>query len=107
MVSQVLQTVIMIARFLLILAGLFAVGVVCGFLLYVSVLSLLTVIAVTAGLAATLVLGYWAGRNSLTQPPSNPKGLHVLTPINAADLQTTHFDSVARSTPSRAGSGEA
>jgi hypothetical protein len=63
----------MITRFLLILAGLFAVGIVGAFLLYVSVLSLLAAMSVMIGLLATLVLGYWAGCNSLEQPPKSAK----------------------------------
>jgi len=48
----------MITRFVLMLAGLFAVGLVGAFLLYVSVLSIVTAIAVLIGLVAALVLGY-------------------------------------------------
>jgi uncharacterized Tic20 family protein len=54
----------MVIRFFLILASLFVVGTAATFLFYVSVLSLVTVIAVAIGLIAALVLGYWAGSHS-------------------------------------------
>lgn len=59
----------MIARFLLILASLVAIGIVGTFLLFVSALSLLTTIAVGIGLLAALVLGYWAGSISVNPAP--------------------------------------
>jgi len=74
----------MITRFLLILAGLFAVGIVGAFLLYVSVLSLLAAISIMIGLLATLVLGYWAGCNSLEQPPKSAKNLRNVSAIDAS-----------------------
>jgi hypothetical protein len=74
----------MITRFLLILAGLFAVGIVGAFLLYVSVLSLLAAISVMIGLLATLVLGYWAGCNSLEEPPKSAKHLRNVSVLDAS-----------------------
>ena len=44
-----------------IIAGLLVVGVVAAFLLYVSVLSIVTAVAIITGLMGTLVFGYWAG----------------------------------------------
>ena len=44
-----------------IIAGMLVVGVVAAFLLYVSVLSILTAVAIITGLVGTLVFGYWAG----------------------------------------------
>ena len=44
-----------------IIAGVLVVGVVAAFLLYVSVLSIVTAVAIIAGLVGTLVFGYWAG----------------------------------------------
>ena len=61
----------MIGRCLLILGALIAVGIVGIFLLYVAALSLLTIIALVIGLLATLVLGYWAGSNSLDHPATS------------------------------------
>jgi hypothetical protein len=74
----------MITRFVLMLAGLFAVGLVGAFLLYVSVLSIVTAIAVLIGLVAALVLGYWAGSNSLDQPPPSAQNLQSVSVMNAA-----------------------
>ena len=59
----------MITKLLLILAGLVAIGTVGTFLFYVSVLTLVTVIAIVVGLLATLVLGYLAGSSSPIEPP--------------------------------------
>jgi hypothetical protein len=65
----------MISRFLLVLAGLFVVGVVGTILLYVSVLTLVAVVAIVFGLLATLALGYMAGSAPIEPPrakrPSN------------------------------------
>ena len=58
----------MVIRSLLILASLLVTGTAATFLLYVSVLSLLTVITLTIGLVAALVLGYWAGSRSSDEP---------------------------------------
>jgi hypothetical protein len=58
----------MITRLLLILLGLVALGTIGAFLFYVSVLSLLATSAVVMGLIATLVLGYWAGSVSPSEP---------------------------------------
>ena len=58
----------MIERFVLILGALFAVGIVGAFFLYVSVVSILAAGAVMIGLITTLLLGYWAGANSLDVP---------------------------------------
>ncbi len=44
-----------------IIAGVLVVGVVAAFLLYVSVLSIFTAVAIITGLVGTLVFGYWAG----------------------------------------------
>jgi hypothetical protein len=44
-----------------IIAGLLVVGVVAAFLLYASVLSIVTAVAIITGLMGTLVFGYWAG----------------------------------------------
>jgi len=44
-----------------IIAGVLTVGVVAAFLLYVSVLSIFTAVAIITGLVGTLALGYWAG----------------------------------------------
>jgi hypothetical protein len=44
-----------------IIAGVLTVGVVAAFLLYVSVVSIFTVVAIITGLMGTLVFGYWAG----------------------------------------------
>ena len=73
----------MMARFLLILGGLFVVALVGAFMFYVSVLSIVTAIAVLIGLIATLVLGYWAGSISPDQPPRSAKGLRAVQVINA------------------------
>lgn len=72
----------MIARFLLILASLAVIGTVAGYLMFVSPLSLLAAIVVGIGLLATLVLGYWAGSNSLDFKPRVPR-LQKLSVINA------------------------
>jgi len=45
----------------LIIAGVLVVGVVAAFLLYASVLSIMTAVAIITGLLGTLVFGYWAG----------------------------------------------
>lgn len=79
----------MIARFLLILASLVAIGIVGVFLLYVSALSLLATIAVGIGLLATLVLGYWAGSISVNPAP-RAKRLLKLSVINAP-VDITYF----------------
>ena len=73
----------MIARFTLILAGLLMAGLVGSFFLYVSVLALLTSIAVVIGLVATLALGFWAGLNSSNQSPAGPGKAGSLQVINA------------------------
>ena len=59
----------MVAKCLLILAGLFVVGLVGAFVLYVSVVSIVTAVAIAIGVLATLALGYWAGCCSTQQPP--------------------------------------
>ncbi len=51
----------MIMLLAFILAGLLVVGVVAAFLLYVSVLSIVTAVAIITGLLGALVFGYWAG----------------------------------------------
>ena len=51
----------MIGLLLLIIAGMLVVGVVAAFLLYASVLSIMTAVAIITGLLGTLVFGYWAG----------------------------------------------
>ena len=58
----------MLIRSLLVLAGLLAAGMATAFLLYVSVLSLLAVIAFTIGLVAAFVLGYSASSLSSDDP---------------------------------------
>jgi len=73
----------MIARFMLILAGLLMAGLVGSFFLYVSVLALLTSIAVVIGLVATLALGFWAGLNSSNQSLPGPGKAGPLQVINA------------------------
>ncbi len=62
----------MITRFLLILAGLFAVGAVGAFLFYVSVLTMVTIVAIVIGLVATLALGYLAGSSLPVEPKAKP-----------------------------------
>jgi hypothetical protein len=74
----------MITRFLLILGGLFAVGLVGAFLLYVSVLTIVTAMAILLGLIAALVLGFWAGSSSLElnqHPPRarNPRDVSAIS----------------------------
>src|SRR6266404_232004 len=76
----------MIARFLLILASLVAIGVVGTFLLYVSALTLLSTIAVGIGLLATLVLGYWAGSISVNAAPRPERLQNLSVIIPPADL---------------------
>jgi|SRR4026208_2392878 len=61
----------MIARCLLILAGLSVVGMFGAFLLYISALSLVTSIAIGLGVLGTLVLGYWAG-SCVSSSPDEP-----------------------------------
>jgi len=51
----------MIGLLVLIIAGVLVVGVVGAFLLYVSVLSILTAVAIITGLIGTLFFGCWAG----------------------------------------------
>ena len=51
----------MIVLLSFIIAGVLVVGVVAAFLLYVSVLSIVTAAAIITGLAGALVFGYWAG----------------------------------------------
>lgn len=76
----------MIARFFLILASLVAIGIVGAFLLYVSALSLLAMIAVGIGLFATWFLGYSAGSIAVGPAPS-AKRLQNRSVINApADI---------------------
>jgi hypothetical protein len=58
----------MLIRSLLIVVALPVIAAVGAFMLYVSVLTILTAIVVLIGLVATLVLGYWAGSSSLDQP---------------------------------------
>jgi hypothetical protein len=58
----------MITRILWLFAGVVVAGVVGTFLFYVSVLSLVTTIAIVIGLFATLILGYLAGFNSSDAP---------------------------------------
>jgi hypothetical protein len=70
MVLQLLRIGIMV-RIALILGALFVVGLAGAFLLYVSVLSIFTAVVILIGLVATLVLGYWAGFNSLDQRPQS------------------------------------
>ena len=57
----------MVTRVFLILASLVVLGTAATFLLYVSVLSLVAVIAIAIGLVAALVLGYWAGSQSTNE----------------------------------------
>lgn len=83
----------MIARFLLILASLVAIGLVGAFLLYVSALTLLATIAVGIGLLTTLFLGYWAGSISV-DPAPRAKRLHKRSVINAS--ADSHRDSRAK-----------
>jgi hypothetical protein len=77
----------MITRFLLILGGLF-VGLAGAFLFYVSVLSIVTAIAVLIGLIAALILGYWAGSNSVDQPPPSARisGTVINAPVDITFL---------------------
>jgi hypothetical protein len=63
----------MFTRLVLILAGLVVAGLVGAFMLYVSVLSLITAITIILGGLAMLFLGYWAGSHSPDQPPSSAK----------------------------------
>ena len=51
----------MIGRWFLIFGGLSVAGVVGAFLLYVSVVSVLTVAILSGGILGTFILGYWAG----------------------------------------------
>ena len=51
-------------RILLIVAALFLVSLVGAFLLYVSLLAILTTIVIVIGLLASLTLGYYAGLNA-------------------------------------------
>ncbi len=77
---------LMIARLLLILASLIAMGIIGAFLLYVSALSLLAVIAVGIGLLATWFLGYSAGSLAFSPAP-RAKRLQNLAVINTpADI---------------------
>jgi len=71
----------MIARFLLVLAGFFAIGMVGTFLFYVSVLTMVTIIAIVLGLLATLALGYLAGSSLPPKLPSAERSSKV-TAIN-------------------------
>jgi len=73
----------MIARFLLILGSLFIVGLVGAFVLYVSLLTIVTAIAVLIGLIATLALGYWAGSTSTHERPQSAKRIRDAPVINA------------------------
>ena len=73
----------MIIRFLLIIGGLAVVGVVGAFLFYVSVLTIMTTMVMVIGLIATLALGYWAGSNSVGDPPKH-KHLRKVSVINAS-----------------------
>lgn len=73
----------MIVQTVLILAALGAIGVVSGFLFYVSALSLLTLIVIAIGLLAALLLGYWAGSNSIDPVPAAER-LQKLSVINAS-----------------------
>jgi hypothetical protein len=60
----------MIGLLVFIIAGVLVVGVVAAFLLYVSVLSILTAVAIITGLVGTLVFGYWAGYRARELPRS-------------------------------------
>ena len=60
----------MIGLLVFIIAGVLVVGVVAAFLLYVSVLSILTAVAIITGLVGTLVFGYWAGYRARELPHS-------------------------------------
>ena len=60
----------MIGRLVFLIAGVLVVGVVGAFLLYVSVLSILTAVAILTGLVGTLVCGYWAGYRARELPRS-------------------------------------
>ena len=64
----------MIVLFGFIIAGVLVVGVVGAFLLYVSVLSIMTAVAIITGLVGTLVFGYWAGYrgHELTRSVAGP-----------------------------------
>lgn len=57
-----------------IIAGVVVVGIVAAFLLYVSVLSIFTAVAIIMGLLGTLVFGYWAGYrgHELTRSVAGP-----------------------------------
>ena len=92
----------MIARFLLILASLAVIGTVAGYLMFVSPLSLLAAIVVGIGLLATLVLGYWAGSNSLDFKPRVPR-LQKISVINApaASQRVAPVDQFYQVTPIR------
>lgn len=77
---------LMIARFFLILASLVAIGIVGAFLLYVSALSLLAIIAVGIGLLAMWFLGYSVGSIAVS-PAAGARRLQNLSVINApADI---------------------
>ncbi len=60
----------MIGLLMFIIAGVLIVGVVAAFLLYVSVLSILTAVAIITGMLGTLVFGYWAGFRARELPRS-------------------------------------
>jgi hypothetical protein len=58
----------MIGLLVLMIAGVLVVGVAAAFLLYVSVLSILTAVAIITGLLGALVFGYWAGYRARELP---------------------------------------
>lgn len=87
-------------RTLSIAAALLFVGLVGAFLLYVSVLTIITTIVIVIGLVATLTLGYWAGlscRDSAADRVSTPKEISARS---AANLPTRmHMVGVERVNP--------
>jgi hypothetical protein len=66
----------MIGLLVFIVAGVVVVGVVAAFLLYVSVLSIFTAVAIITGLLGTLVFGYWAGYRARQVARSARPALH-------------------------------
>jgi poly(3-hydroxybutyrate) depolymerase len=86
-----------------IIAGMLVVGVVAAFLLYVSVLSIFTAVAIITGLVGTLVFGYWAGYRgreltrsvagpaldaSRTSPSAFSDGAGTTQPVELQELLT-------------------
>ena len=80
----------MIARIIWILTGLLAIGVVATFLLYVSVLTLMTTVAIMMGLLATLILGYLAGVHTAElEPEPELQELHASRKTSRLQLEPT------------------